>query len=172
MLGRVWKRRAVSRGGGLSVLPCRSRVRRFVSCDRLVYVDDDVMRDRCDGRRADPASRVSTVLLDVGAAHGGKRGRFARAFSRAGGGSCPRSRLPPAVWKKPWVVHATPTVQGDDLVPRSRARYVHRVAIISPSGCLRTDRPARGGAYVGDGNSSNYDRSPKHHNAGTPRTWT
>ena len=49
--------------------------RAIVSCDRLVDVDDDLMRDRRDGRREDPASRVSTVLLDVGAAHGGKRGR-------------------------------------------------------------------------------------------------
>ena len=53
--------------------------RAIVSCDRLVDVDDDLVRDRRDdrrdGRREDPASRVSTVLLDVGAAHGGKRGR-------------------------------------------------------------------------------------------------
>ena len=37
--------------------------------------------------------------------------------------------VPAAVWKTPWVVDATPTVQGADLVLRYCARYVHRAAI-------------------------------------------
>jgi len=37
--------------------------------------------------------------------------------------------VPAAVWAKPWVVYAKPTVQGSALVLRYLARYVHRVAI-------------------------------------------
>ena len=41
----------------------------------------------------------------------------------------PEVPVPAAVWKKPWVVYAKPTVQGADLVLRYLARYVHRAAI-------------------------------------------
>ena len=37
--------------------------------------------------------------------------------------------MPTGVWKKSWVVYAKPTVQGEGLVLRYLARYVHRVAI-------------------------------------------
>ena len=41
----------------------------------------------------------------------------------------PNVAVPPALWKKPWVVYAKPTVQGEGPVLRYLARYVHRVAI-------------------------------------------
>jgi hypothetical protein len=41
----------------------------------------------------------------------------------------PHVVVPPAVWKKRWVVYAKPTVQGEGLVLRYLACYVHRVAI-------------------------------------------
>jgi hypothetical protein len=37
--------------------------------------------------------------------------------------------VPAAVWRKPWIVYAKPTVQGADRVLRYLARYVHRAAI-------------------------------------------
>jgi hypothetical protein len=41
----------------------------------------------------------------------------------------PELKVPQAIWKKDWVVHCKPTVQGPEKVLRYLGRYVHRVAI-------------------------------------------
>ena len=64
-------------------------------------------------------------LVPVRALSAGFRARFLARWKRV----LPDVAVPPAVWKKPWVVYAKPTVQGEGPVLRSLARYVHRVAI-------------------------------------------
>lgn len=55
--------------------------------------------------------------------------RFRARFLARLRASLPGVEVPPAVWRKPWVVYCKPTVQGSGLVLRYLARYVHRVAI-------------------------------------------
>ena len=64
-------------------------------------------------------------LVPVRALSVGFRARFLARWRRM----LPEVPVPAAVWKKPWVVYAKPTVQGADLVLRYLARYVHRAAI-------------------------------------------
>ena len=64
-------------------------------------------------------------LVPVRALSVGFRARFLARWRRV----LPDVAVPPAVWKKPWVVYAKPTVQGEGPVLRYLARYVHRVAI-------------------------------------------
>ncbi len=53
------------------------------------------------------------------------RGRFLALARRA----LPRIRLPTIPWRKRWVVHAKPCVQGADKVLDYLCRYVHRTAV-------------------------------------------
>ena len=55
--------------------------------------------------------------------------RFRARFMARLHAALPDVVVPAAVWTKPWVVYAKPTVQGSALVLRYLARYVHRVAI-------------------------------------------
>jgi len=66
-----------------------------------------------------------TYLVPVRALSVRFRARFLARLKAA----LPAAVVPAAVWRKPWVVYAKPTVQGSGLVLRYLARYVHRVAI-------------------------------------------
>ncbi len=66
-----------------------------------------------------------TYLVPVRALSVGFRARFLLQCKRL----LPDITIPAAVWKKPWVVYAKPTVQGADTVLRYLARDVHRAAI-------------------------------------------
>jgi len=76
------------------------------------------------------------------------RARFLAHLTRA----LPSVPVPPAVWRKPWVVYCKPTVQGSTLVLRYLARYVHRVAISD----------ARIRAITADGVTFSYKDAARH----------
>ena len=74
-------------------------------------------------------------LVPVRALSVGVRARFLARCKRMR----PDVAVPASVWRKPWVVYATPTVQGAECVLRYLARYVHRAAI-TDARIVRVDR--------------------------------
>jgi len=54
---------------------------------------------------------------------------FRAKFIKLARKALPKVVLPESIWKKNWVVHCKPTLQGSQKVLGYLARYVHRIAI-------------------------------------------